>query len=198
MGCTRARGGKLTARGARSRPPARFAPRRLARPLPPASGEAIREGMLGLACCRGNPIPAGSGAQRLGAPRNRRADSREPAPEGVWSRGAARPKRGREEAGERDQRLLLSQRLAFSPRSPARADSRRRRLAAGERGSAWNAGPRCARPLPLPQCGLRAGPEPEKTVPGGPRSGPSPPWGGGRVRGWGGPRWPPPAGTGVQ
>ena len=109
------------------------------------------------------------------------------AAEGVWSRGAARPKRGREEAGERDQCLLLSQRLAFSPRSPSRADSRRRRLAAGERGSAWNAGPGCARPLPLPQCGLRAGPEP-KTVPGGPRSGSSPPWGGRRVRGWGGPR----------
>ena len=75
VGCTRARGGKLLARAAPSRPPARVAPLRLARPLPPASGEAIREGMLGLERCRGNPIPAWSGAQRLPARPNGRGDS---------------------------------------------------------------------------------------------------------------------------
>lgn len=95
-----------------------------------------------------------------------------------------------------DQRPLSSRCLVFSPSSPARLDSRRRLSAAGEARVNLERGPgmRAPPPAPIvpprrPARTLRSN-RPGETLPGEPRSGPSPP----RAD----PQWPRPTGAGVR
>lgn len=193
MGCPRARGGKLTARGAPSRPPARFAPLRLARPLPPASGEAIREGCWGwrvAMATRSLQGAAPSASRLLGTGERTPGDLRPGrAAEGVCSRGAARAagRPGGSRVREVSASCLLSAWLSApgAPRARTPGGPDRPLGSEGQPGTlvrdarAPFLSPRavCARTRAGEDCARRA----SQWLPGV----------GGGGRGGGGPRWPP-------